>query len=157
MTIESKIRIRKELHMIQAKSGDTVSVDYTGKLADGSVFDTSATHGPLAFTIGEGEVIPEFEQAVIGLLPGEAVTIDIPAEQAYGMHRPDLAGAFAREQFPADMSLNIGEQLQMQSEDGQLIVVTITSVTETEVTLDANHLLAGKDLTFDIKLVDIAA
>lgn len=142
--------------MAQAKSGDTVRVHYTGTLDDASVFDSSESRDPLAFTIGKGEVISGFEQAVVGLNPGDDVNIHIPAAQAYGVFRSDLVAVFPREHFPQDRPLEIGVQLQMKLQDGQVIVVTITKVTETEVTLDANHPLAGKDLNFNIKLVDIS-
>ncbi len=143
--------------MAQAKHGDTVRVHYTGKLTDDTVFDTSESREPLMFTIGKGEVLGGFEQAVVGLNPGEQVTVDIPAAEAYGVSRSDLVAAFPREHFPQDRPLEIGLQLQMTLQNGQVVLVTITKITDTEVTLDANHPLAGQDLNFVISLVDISA
>jgi peptidylprolyl isomerase len=143
--------------MAQAKIGDKVLVDYTGKLANGTVFDSSEAHGPLEFTIGEGQVIPGFEEAVVGLSPGESRTVTIPSDQAYGAYRNDLTMEVDQNQFPEDVKPEVGQQLQLQQENMQPIVVTITKVDDGKVTLDANHPLAGEDLTFDIKLDEIAA
>ena len=142
--------------MAQAKKGDTVKVHYTGKLEDGTVFDTSIERDPLQFTIGEGQVIPGFEQAVVGMNPGESKTTKVPADKAYGPHRKEMVLAVDRNQFPVDLKPKIGQQLQSRQADGRTIRVTVTDVSESSVTLDANHPLAGKDLTFDIQLVEIA-
>lgn len=143
--------------MAQAKSGDTVTVHYTGKLEDGTVFDSSSDREPIQFAIGEGNLIPGFEQAVVGMSPGEAKTEMIPAEQAYGRHFEEMVLVVDRQQIPPDMPIDIGTQLQIRQETGDMIPVIITDVTESEVTLDANHPLAGEDLTFEIELVDIAS
>jgi len=142
--------------MAQAKMGDTVNVHYTGTLDDGTVFDSSVNREPLTFTIGAGQVIPGFEEGVIDMAPGEAKTVHIPAEQAYGARRSELAAAFPLEHFPPDFKPELGLQLELRSQDGQPIVVTITDFNDETVTLDANHPLAGKDLTFELQLVDIA-
>jgi peptidylprolyl isomerase len=140
--------------MAQAKSGDTVRVHYTGRLADGSVFDSSEGREPLEFVLGAQQVIPGFEEAVDGLSPGEERTVAIPADRAYGPRREEMVLTVGRDQFPDEIRPEVGQQLQM-SQDGQVAIVTITGVSDAEVTLDANHPLAGKDLTFDVQLVDI--
>lgn len=143
--------------MVQAKSGDTVQVHYTGKLADGTVFDSSKDREPLEFAIGEGQIIPGFEQAVIGMAPGESKTTEISSEEAYGPHRPEMVLEVDREQIPEDIEVETGQQLQVQHPSGQQIPVVVTQVADSKVTLDANHPLAGQDLTFDIELVKVAA
>ncbi len=139
----------------QAEDGDTVKVHYTGKLEDGTVFDTSIGGDPLQFTIGDGQLIPGFEQAVVGMRPGESKTVKIPADDAYGPYHEELVIVIDRDQFPEDLQPEIGQQLQIRQADGQIIPVTVIDVSESSVTLDANHPLAGKDLTFDIELVEI--
>ncbi|HOB17523.1 MAG TPA: peptidylprolyl isomerase [Candidatus Methanoculleus thermohydrogenotrophicum] len=143
--------------MAQAKQGDTVRVHYTGKLDDGTVFDTSSERSPLEFTIGEGEIIPGFEQAVIGMKPGETKTVRIPPEEAYGPHRDDMTLTVDRDQFPEDLDPEPGQQLQVRQPGGGAVIVTVSEVSESTVTLDANHPLAGRLLTFDIQLLDIVS
>jgi peptidylprolyl isomerase len=138
-----------------AKEGSTVKVHYTGKLEDGTVFGTSIGSDPLEFTIGDGDVIPGFEQAVIGMKPGESKTVTIPAEEAYGPYDNDLVGEVARSELPEDIEPEVGMQLQGTLESGAVIQYTVIAISESTVTLDANHPLAGKDLTFDIELVEI--
>jgi peptidylprolyl isomerase len=142
--------------MAKAKTGDTVKVHYTGKLKDDTVFDTSANRDPLQFTLGEGQVIPGFEKAVIGMKPGESKTTEIPVDEAYGPHHKEMVLVVARSQFPAELEPKVDQRLQMSRSDGQKILVTVTAVSEENVTLDGNHPLAGKDLIFDIELVEIA-
>ncbi len=142
--------------MAQAKTGDTVKVHYTGKMDDGTVFDTSAEGEPLQFKIGEGQLIVDFEQAVVGMNPGESKTVQIPSDRAYGPHHAEIVLAVDRSYFPNDMEPKVDQRLQMQQQDGQSFALTVTDVSETKVTLDANHPLAGKDLTFDIQLMEIA-
>lgn len=141
--------------MAQAKQGDTVQVHYTGRLANGEVFDTSANREPLEFTIGEGQIIPGFERAVIGMNPGESKTTTVPADQAYGQHRQDLVLEVDRAAFPPQINPEIGQQLVIRQGDGSQVPVVVTDVSDTTVELDSNHPLAGKDLTFDIELVRI--
>jgi len=141
--------------MARAKYGDTVKVHYTGRLDDGTVFDTSADGDPLQFTIGSGQIIPGFEQAVVGMNPGESKTVKIPAEDAYGQRREDLIIEVEKSQLPEGLKPEVGLQLQSRQPDGRIVVLTIADMTESHVTLDANHPLAGKDLTFDIQLVEI--
>jgi peptidylprolyl isomerase len=139
-----------------AKDGDTVQVDYTGKLADGTVFDSSAGRQPLEFTLGAGNMIPGFEKAVLGMKVGEKKTITIPADEAYGPHRDDLIIEVPRGRLPGNLVPQVGLQLEARNPDGSSAIVTIIKVTDnTTVTLDGNHPLAGKDLTFEIELVKI--
>jgi len=141
--------------MAQAKDGDTIKVHYTGKLDDGSVFDTSADRDPLEFKLGEDQIISGFEKAVIGMEPGEKSTVTVPAEEAFGPHREEMVIEVKKEDFPADLDPKIGQKLNLHHSDDQTIIVTVTEVGENTVTLDGNHPLAGKDLTFDIELVEI--
>ncbi|WP_292519619.1 peptidylprolyl isomerase [Methanoculleus sp.] len=141
--------------MAQAKEGDTVKVHYTGKLEDGTVFDTSTEREPLEFTIGNGEIISGFERVVVGMEPGETKTATIQPEEAYGPRRDDMTLTVDRGQFPEEIKPEPGQQLQIQQPDGRAAIVTVSDVSESTVTLDANHPLAGRPLTFDIQLVDI--
>jgi len=141
--------------MAQAKNGDTVKVHYTGKLDDGTIFDPSADREPMQFTIGEGQLIPDFEQAVVGMSPGESKTVQIPSENAYGPHHEEMVMAVERKEFPDDLEPKVDQMLQVRRQDGHTFAVKVTDVSETKVTLDANHPLAGQDLTFDIQLSEI--
>jgi len=142
--------------MSKAESGNTVKVHYTGKLDDGAVFDSSEGREPLEFSLGKQQVIPGFENAVIGMATGEKKTITIPSDEAYGAHRPDLVVDVQKDQVPPDITPEPGLQLQLRQQDGTAINVTITDVSDATITLDANHPLAGQDLTFEIELVEIA-
>jgi FKBP-type peptidyl-prolyl cis-trans isomerase 2 len=139
--------------MAEARQGDTVKVHYTGKLEDGTVFDTSNGREPLQFTIGEHQVIAGFEEAVVGMGEGHERAAEIPAEQAHGRRDERLVTAVDRDRTPPDISLN--DRLKVGRPDGKTFVVTVTGLSDQTVTLDANHPLAGKDLTFDIELVGI--
>src|SRR4030042_6945614 len=139
----------------QAKYGDTVQVHYTGKLADGTVFDSSVERGPLEFTLGAGQVIPGFEKAVLGMKVGDKKTVTIPVDEAYGPHRDEQVGELPREKLPSDLTPEVGQQLIMRQSDGSEVVVVITKVSDETVTIEANHPLAGKDLTFELELVKI--
>jgi peptidylprolyl isomerase len=142
--------------MTQAKQGDTVKVHYTGKLGDGTVFDTSRSRHPLQFTIGKGQVIAGFEQAVDGMNTGESKTVIIPMDNAYGPRREEMIITMERSKLPADLDPKVGQRLELTQMDDQNILVTVTAVTDAMLTLDGNHPLSGKDLTFDIELVGIA-
>jgi peptidylprolyl isomerase len=141
--------------MAQAKQGDTVQVHYTGKLEDGTVFDTSRERHPLRFTLGNGQVIAGFEQAVVGMNVGETKTTVIPVEQAYGPRRDDMVVTMSRENLPPNTALAVGQRIEITQADDQAFLATVTSVSEANVTVDANHPLAGKALTFDLELVSI--
>lgn len=143
--------------MAQANSGDTVRINYTGKLNDGTVFDSSEGRDPLEFKVGENTIIPTLEAAVVGMNAGDKATVEITAENAYGPHQPDAIQTVERNQIPAEVDLTVGAQLQATVPDGQVMVLTVAAVEETTVTLDGNHPLAGQDLTFDIELVEIVA
>ncbi len=144
--------------MAQAKTGDTVSVHYTGVLNNGQVFDSSKTRNePLEFTLGSGMVIPGFDAAVTGLSPGESVTKTIPTADAYGPYQEEMVAQIERQNIPADFELAVGQRLQMQVPNGEAMAVTITDIQGDMVTLDGNHPLAGQDLTFELELVEIKA
>ncbi len=142
--------------MSVVKNGDTVKVHYTGQLEDGSVFDSSVQREPLEFTLGQGQLIPGFEKAVVGLKVGDSTTANIPSAEAYGEPNPQMIIEVEKSQLPADLEPEVGVQLQLNQPDGQVIPVQITNVEGDNVTIDANHPLAGKDLTFNIELVEIA-
>jgi peptidylprolyl isomerase len=139
----------------RAKNGDTVQVHYTGTLADGTTFDSSAGRDPLEFVLGSGQTIPGFEKAVLGMKAGEKKTVTIPANEAYGPPNPQMILEISRTNLPAGMTPQVGQQMRSTSTEGRTIVATIIKVSENTVTLDANHPLAGKDLTFEIALVKI--
>ena len=139
-----------------AKSGDKVAVHYTGSLSDGTVFDSSRQREPLEFTLGAGMVVPGFDKAVEGLAVGETITKTIPADEAYGRYRAELAQKVERKHLPDNVELEIGRRFQVTA-GGQTAALTVTELTEEMVTLDGNHPLAGKDLTFEIELVQIQA
>ncbi len=143
--------------MSKVKQGDTVKVHYTGTLSDGSVFDSSRERDkPLEFTLGEGQLIPGFEKAVEGMSVGDSTSVDIPSDEAYGERRDDLEMEVSKNELPDNIDPEVGMQLQMQQQqNGQAIPVQITEVGDETVTLDANHPLAGKDLTFEIEVVEV--
>jgi FKBP-type peptidyl-prolyl cis-trans isomerase 2 len=140
----------------QANEGDEVQVHYTGKLEDGTIFDSSEDGEPLSFTIGENRVIPGFEEAVTGMEPGDSKTTEVEPEQAYGEHREDMVMEMDRDQIPGEVDPEVGQQLQLRLENGQTVPVLITALGEDTVTIDANHPLAGRKLIFDIEVVDVA-
>ncbi len=140
---------------MSAKAGDTVRIHYTGTLADGSTFDSSEGRDPLEFKLGAGQVIPGFDKAVTGMDVGDSQTVEIPSDDAYGPVNPDGRQSFPRDKVPENIPLDIGTRLQLSGPQGQPIMVTVAEVTDEEVILDANHPLAGKDLTFKIELVEI--
>jgi peptidylprolyl isomerase len=141
--------------MTAVKQGDTVRVHYTGRLEDGTVFDSSVERDPLEFTIGEGQIIPGFEGAVVGMEAGDSKTVLIDSTNAYGPHFEELVQVVDRDQIPGDIELEVGVQLQANHPQGGPLILTITDFCETTVTLDANHPLAGKDLTFEIEVLSV--
>lgn len=143
--------------MVKAKVGDVVKVHYTGRLRDGTVFDTSVGGEPLEFTLGLGQLIPAFEEAIIGMSPGESKTFEVPAEEAFGPYREELVLVIERERLPQEMHLEVGQQLLLRDPQGQAFRVTVVDLSEDTVTLDANHPLAGEDLIFEVQLLEIGA
>lgn len=142
--------------MSKAKTGDNVSVHYTGKLKDGKVFDTSKERGPLDFEIGGNAVIEGFETGVVGMEPGESKVIEIPSDKAYGPWREEMTIQVEKDKLPPDLNPEIGQTLQVpQQNNPQPLLVTVVKVDETSITLDANHPLAGEDLIFEVELVEI--
>jgi len=141
--------------MEKAKVGDTVRVEYTGKFEDGQIFDSNKGREPLEFTLGEGKIIPGFEKAVVGMEVDEEKTVKIPPKDGYGEYIEGLVAEVEKERFPENLSLEVGRQLVIPQENGSQLIVTITKVTDSKVTIDANHPLAGKTLIFDIKLKEI--
>lgn len=141
---------------MQAKLGDKVKVHYTGRLADGTVFDSSRGRDPLEFTLGSGMVIVGFDTGVTGLSVGESKTVEIPAADAYGEHRPEMVIRVPKASIPPDMMLAVSQELGLPQENGSVVPVTVAEITDEHIALDANHRLAGKDLIFDLELVEIA-
>ena len=141
--------------MAQAKHGDSVRIQYTGKLVDGKVFEASVEDQPLQFTIGDDQVVTDLEQAVVGMATGESKTIKIMADNAYGPYHDELVFVLDRDRFPENLQLEIGQDLVIREGDDRALRVTVIDVSESSVTLDANHPLAGKDFTIDIYLVEI--
>ncbi|WP_194975009.1 FKBP-type peptidyl-prolyl cis-trans isomerase [Aquiflexum lacus] len=142
--------------MSVASKGDAVKVHYTGRLTDGTVFDSSENRDPLGFTLGDGNMIKGFDAAVFGMGVGEEKSITIPCVEAYGEKREDMMLEIPIAQVPPNIKPEIGMELSLQNQAGQPVPVKVALVDEEKVTLDANHPLAGQDLIFDIKLVEIA-
>lgn len=143
--------------MAEAKQGDTVRIHYTGKLDDGTVFDSSEGREPLEFTLGAEEVIPGFEKAVLGMSPGETRTATINPDEGYGDFQDDMVFQVDRDRLPSDLTPEIGTELRVRTPDDSMIPVIIVDVQDDKVTIDANHPLAGRDLVFDITLVEIVS
>jgi FKBP-type peptidyl-prolyl cis-trans isomerase 2 len=141
--------------MQQVKYGDKVKVHYTGKLTNGEQFDSSTGRAPLEFTVGGGQMIPGFDNAMHGMSVGEKKTVNLSPREAYGEKNEEALIEFPKNNVPPDMQLSIGMELELRSEDGQPFPVTVTEIKEDVIVLDANHSLAGKELIFDIELVEI--
>jgi peptidylprolyl isomerase len=137
------------------QKGDTVSIHYSGKLEDGVVFDSSEGMGPLQFVVGEEQVIQGLDEAVLEMERGESKTVSIPVEKAYGQYNNEFVKTLDRREFPPELELNEGQKLEITGHDGINRIATVISVSESSVTLDGNHPLAGKNLIFDIELIDI--
>jgi peptidylprolyl isomerase len=148
---ESKGRI-----MAQAKTGNHVRVNFTGKLDDGTIFATSMNDEPLEFTLGESEVLPAIEDAVEGMEPGETKSVRIAAEDAFGLRREDLVQEIPKASLPEDMAVEIGQQLWVDELDEEPVTVSIVDISDATITIDANHPLAGEDLIFDLEIVDVS-
>jgi|AntAceMinimDraft_12_1070368.scaffolds.fasta_scaffold09834_3 peptidylprolyl isomerase len=141
--------------MSKVKAGDTISVHYTGTLEDGTVFDTSKERDPLQFEVSSGMMIPGFDAAVLDMAAGDNKTVNIVAEEAYGEAREEMVATFPRTSFPEEIDPEIGQQLALTTPSGQPLNVIVTKVEGDDITLDGNHFLAGKDLTFEIEVVEI--
>jgi peptidylprolyl isomerase len=141
--------------MTQAKRGDTVRINYTGRLTDGTQFDSSEGREPLQFTLGAGQVISGLESHIDGMEVGSRDTVTIPADEAYGPRHPEAVQTVERSSIPADIDLTVGTQLQARTPEGRAIPLTVVAVDDARVQLDANHPLAGQDLVFDVELVEI--
>ena len=135
--------------------GDYIKVHYTGTLDDGSVFDSSVGREPLEFTAGAGQMIKGFDAAVIGMKVGEVKTVTIPAAEAYGLHDDDLVLTFSKDELPEGMDPKVGDQIPLSGSGGRIVNALVVEVTDTTIIVDANHRLAGKDLTFEIELVEL--
>jgi FKBP-type peptidyl-prolyl cis-trans isomerase 2 len=140
---------------VQAKYGDNVKIQYTGRLQNDTLFATTMNQSALQLTLGGSQVIPGLENALVGMSPGESKTVKTPAVTAFGPHRKEMTQTINRDQFPKHLIPMVGQKLQDHQEDGRIINVTVTDVSQSTVTLDANHPLAGKDLIFDIQLMEI--
>jgi len=140
---------------MQAKKGDRIKVHYTLKLKDGKTVESSHDSKPLECTLGTGEIIPGFENGVIGMAPGESKTVNVPVEDAYGLHNENKIFEFGRERAPQGFEPGIGETVNMNRPDGSSFSATVIGITDKNFKMDANHPLAGKDLVFDLELVEI--
>jgi len=141
--------------MVQAKSGDTVRIHYSGFLMDGTIFDSSLEGEPFEFTLGDGSVIPGFDAGLLGMTEGDEKTLAIPPESAYGARDEGLVAEIERTQIPPDIDPQVGAILQITSEEGDASNVIITQVTDNAITLDGNHPLAGQELIFEVKLLEV--
>ena len=141
--------------MTQVKNGDTVHIHYKGTLSDGTTFDSSEGRDPLAFQVGAGQIIPGLDAAIPGMSVGDKKTVNVPCDQAYGPVNPAMRQAVPRADLPAEIPTEVGTRLQMQTQSGETVPVVIVESDENAITLDANHPLAGRDLTFAIELVAI--
>jgi peptidylprolyl isomerase len=137
-----------------AKNGSRVKVHYTGKLGNGSIFDSSLEREPLEFVVGDGKVIPGFDEAVKSMKVGETKPVTIPADQAFGQKRKELIFTGEREKLPSNLNPQAGDKLQMRQQNGDTLRVIVIEAGEKSITLDANHFLAGEDLTFELNLIE---
>jgi peptidylprolyl isomerase len=142
-------------NMTKAKTGDMVKVHFEGYLEDGTVFGSTMDDEPFEFTIGEKNMLPGFENAVIGMQKGDIKTITLPPEKAYGLHKKELVSVMERSDFPKDIHLEVGKRLRVRTQDGRYTIITIKDFTEDNIILDGNDPLASKTLTFRIELVEI--
>jgi FKBP-type peptidyl-prolyl cis-trans isomerase 2 len=142
---------------MQVKKGDVVRVHYTGTLLDGTQFDSSVGRNPLEFTVGAGQMIAGFDAGVLGMAIGEKKTLQIDPENAYGLSNPEAIIEFPKANVPAEMHLEAGMQLNLQNEYGQPVPVVVLEVKDDVIIMDANHSLAGKDLIFEVEIVEIVS
>jgi len=142
--------------MIKATAGDTVKVSYTGRLADGTIFDASGSDRPLHFILGKNEVIEGFDAAVQGMYQGESKTVTVPPEQAYGLHEERWVETVERSLFPEGLELTPGRTVEVTRASGEAFHIQVVSCDDQHVTVDGNHPLAGQALTFDIELLEVS-
>ncbi len=141
--------------MAQVQFGNTVKVQYTVRLDDGTVVDSTKEHGPFTFSIGLGAVIPGFEKEIMGMSAGESKTVKLSVDDGYGPYHRELVKEVDRDKFPADFKFELGQRLELPNEEGQSLLVTVLGVSKETVILDTNHPLAGKELTIDIELLEV--
>jgi peptidylprolyl isomerase len=141
--------------MTKAKTGDKVKVHFTGYLEDGTVFGSTMDEEPFEFTIGEKNMLPGFENAVVGMQKGDIKTITLSPEDAYGPHKKELVSVMEKSGFPKEIPLEAGKRLRVRTQDGKYVIVTIKDITDDSIVIDENDPLAGKTLTFKIELVEI--
>lgn len=141
--------------MSKVEIGSKIRVNYTGKFEDGNIFDSSANREPLEFTVGEGAVIQGFEEAVVGMALGDKKSVDLPPEKAYGERHEQMITSVERSLLPEHINPDVGDVLQAPQDDGKVVIVTVIEADDNSITVDANHPLAGKSLSFDIELVEI--
>lgn len=141
--------------MAIAQTGDTVRINYSGRLTDGTEFDSSQGRAPLEFVLGEGEVIRGLDQHITGMETGTRSTVTIPADEAYGPRREEAIQQLDRAKLPSGVDVRVGTQLQARTSDGGMIPITVVSLDDASVTVDANHPLAGRDLVFDVELLEV--
>jgi peptidylprolyl isomerase len=157
-----------QIVMAQAKKGDSVKINFTGKLEDGSVFDSTTgdsgecgcddcgcEEGPLELILGKGEFFAQVEEELVGMQPGEKKTIVVSADQAFGVYDDDMVFNVPRDQVPSHINPEVGQQLELVGEDDEAFVVTVVEVTDQNITIDANHPLTGEDLTFEVELIEV--
>jgi peptidylprolyl isomerase len=143
--------------MTEIKSGDVVRIHYTGKFTDGTPFDTSDGREPLEFTVGAGQIIPGLERNIAGMQAGEKQTVTVPAAEAYGPRDEERIQAIPRSAIPEGLDVDVGTRLQANTSEGRPLSLTVVDLDDSSVTVDANHPLAGRDLVFDIEVVEVKA
>ena len=141
--------------MTQAKEDDTVRVHYTVRLDNDTIVGSTKSEEPLQFTLGKGQVLPGFEQAVMGMNSGESKTILVAADQAFGPHLDEMVVVVDRGRLPEGLNPKEGDKIQLQTRSGETMTVSVTDVSESTITIDGNHPLAGKDLIFDIEFLEV--
>jgi peptidylprolyl isomerase len=147
---------KEGIDMAQTKSGDRVKIHYTGKLEDGTIFADSKKGEPLEFTLGAGQVIPGVDEAVHGMEPGQSKKVIVPSDKAYGPRQEGLTQDIPKDQLPEEMQPQVGQRMKVDRPDGEPMVVSITAVSDSNITIDANHPLAGKDLNFELELLEVS-
>jgi len=143
--------------MTEIKNGDVVRIHYTGKFTDGTPFDSSDGREPLEFKMGAGQIIPGLERSIEGMDVGDKETVTVPAADAYGPRDDAQVQAIPRTAIPDGVDVDVGSRLQANTADGRTVNLTVVDLDDSSVTVDANHPLAGRDLVFDIEIIDVKA